>query len=85
MKMTSTKMTDRHRMAPATNQHESEARIKRLILVGALATFVSFFGLSLASSAVVDTTSASSPEVRVVQASNGQQIVVRRHVRSRTS
>lgn len=65
---------------------EAEARLKRLVVVGSLATFVGFFGLTIASDAIAE--AISDPDegnaIVIVRSSGGESVVVP-HVRTRSS
>jgi hypothetical protein len=56
-----------------------------MLLVGTLASFVSFFGLAVASDWLARDASGSAGSQIVVQYRNGAPVVVRPHVRTRSS
>jgi hypothetical protein len=53
------------RRAGAIERAEAEARVKRLVLVGTLASFVAFFGLAAASDIAAPEQPAAGPNVIV--------------------
>lgn len=68
-------------------QRDAEDRIKRLIVIGSLATFVGFFGLTVTSDlmANADDVSAAGPSVTTTQNSPEQRPVTKTHVRTKSS
>lgn len=55
---------------------QREARLKRLILIGSLATFLSFFGLAVASSGLGANDASTQNVTGSVQPSAGSQVTV---------
>src|SRR3990172_4191038 len=91
MMMTNTMTTtSRQRNAssttPASRTSDSSPTVDltRLVLIGAVAVFLSVFGLTVAASQVTGSGSGGGDEI-VVQSSSGQPVRVAPHVRTRSS